>query len=52
MVNLNARHHMEDLNIGRRIIWTLNKSLDWIYLAQDTDRWLALVKAVMNLRVP
>ena len=28
MVNLNARHHMEDLNIGRKIIlrWTLNKS--------------------------
>jgi hypothetical protein len=24
---------------------------DWIDLAQDRDRWLALVKAVMNLRV-
>jgi len=23
----------------------------WIELAQDTDRWLALVSAVMNLRV-
>ena len=26
--------------------------MDWIGLAQDRDRWLTPVSAVMNIRVP
>jgi hypothetical protein len=40
---------------GRIILrWIFRKwdgDLDWIDLAQDRDRWWALVSAVMNLRV-
>jgi len=28
------------------------ESMDWIDLAQDKDRWWALVNVVMNLLVP
>ena len=28
------------------------EGMDWIDLAQDRDRWWALVNGVMNIRVP
>jgi hypothetical protein len=33
----------------REIVWD---GIDWIDMAQDRDRWRALVNTVMNLRVP
>jgi hypothetical protein len=33
----------------REIGWD---GMDWIELAQDRERWRALVNTVMNLRVP
>jgi hypothetical protein len=33
----------------REIEWG---GVDWIGLAQDTDKWRALLNVVMNLRVP
>ena len=45
------RHRWED-NIKMDLQEVGCRSMDWIELAQDRDRWRALVNAVMNLRVP
>jgi predicted ATPase len=50
-------NHLEDPGVdGRIILKWISKSLmddmDWIYLSHNRDRWMALVNAVMNLRVP
>jgi len=45
------RHRWED-NIRMDLQEVGYGGMDWIDLAQDRDRWRALVNAVMNLRVP
>jgi hypothetical protein len=45
------RHRWEDnIKMDLRDIWF--GDVDWIILAQDRDRWRALVNTVMNLQVP
>jgi hypothetical protein len=39
-------------NIKRDLRETGWDGMDWIDLDQDRDQWRALVRAVMNLRVP
>ena len=39
----NIRMDLQEVGVGHE---------DWIGLAQDRDRWRALVSAVRNLRVP
>jgi hypothetical protein len=50
--------HLKDPGVDGRIIlkWIFKKwdvgGMNWTHMAQDRDRWWALVSAVMNLRVP
>jgi hypothetical protein len=57
MRNLRERDHLEDPGINGRVISRLisrkwnGGGMDWIDLAQNSDRWWALVKTVMNIQV-
>ena len=52
--NLRERGRLGDLGVDGRIIlsWIFRKwdvgDMDWIDLAQDSDRWRVLVNAVME----
>jgi transcription termination factor 2 len=39
-------------NIKMNLREIVFEDVDWIHLAQDRDRWRAVVNTVMNLRVP
>jgi hypothetical protein len=51
-----GRDHSEDLGVDGRIILKYLREigcdiLDWIDVAEDRDRWRALVNTVMNVGV-
>jgi hypothetical protein len=55
--DLREGEHLKDPGIDGRITlkWMFKKcdgGMDWIDMAQDRDRWRAVVNAVMNLRFP
>jgi hypothetical protein len=54
--NLREKDHIEESDVDWNIVFKLifkmwDRSMDWIYLPQDRDRWRALVKAVLQLCV-
>jgi hypothetical protein len=51
LIALKHRRRLED-TIKMDLQEVGSGGMDWIDMAQDRDRWRALVSAVMNLRVP
>jgi hypothetical protein len=55
--NLKKRDYIEDLDIDGRILnWIVReigrKHVEWIDLAQNRNKWRAVVNTVMKLQVP
>jgi len=50
--SLRERGHWGDQDVDGRIILVGGGRGDWMELAQDRDRWLALVGTVTDFRVP
>jgi hypothetical protein len=46
-----TRRRWED-NIKMHVQEVKWRSMDWVALAQENDRWMALVNEIMNLQVP
>jgi len=51
------RGHWENLGVDERKLLKFNVQevgwgMDWMEMAQDRDRWRALVTTLMSLRVP
>jgi hypothetical protein len=54
--NPKGKDHLKDQGVDGRMgsKWILGRlagDVEWIHLAQDRDRWRAVVNAVMNFRV-
>jgi hypothetical protein len=55
--DLRKGEQLDDTGVDRRNVINYRSEvewrvMDWIYLAQDKDRWRVVVIAVKNLRIP
>jgi hypothetical protein len=51
-VKVKRKNQQENLDVDGRISKTGLGNMDWINVAQDRDKWRALVSMVMKIRLP